>query len=231
LILLRRSPGADLSRTIAVVPVKRFELAKQRLSERLRPQHRELVAQAMVEDVLSTLVLAPELAGVLVVTNEPSVRQLAGRLGAAVESDPYESGQSAAASVGIRYALAAGLDRVLLVPGDCPGIDLAELSVLLGDRADGDGDASVVIVPDRHGTGTNALLLSPPDAIAPAFGPGSFARHRELADAVGATWTVGRPETLLLDVDTPDDLATLLAGPAERAPRTRAVLLGVMATR
>lgn len=216
-------------RTLAVLPVKRFELAKQRLSERLRPEHRETVAQAMVEDVLNTLVVAPELSGVLVVTNEPSVRALAERLGAAVESDPYESGQSPAATVGIGYALAAGIDRVLLVPGDCPGLDSTELSVLLGDRGDGSGRATVVIVPDRHGTGTNALLLSPPDAIAPAFGPGSFERHRELADAAGATWTVARPETLLLDVDTPDDLATLIAGPAERAPRTRSVLLSVIA--
>jgi 2-phospho-L-lactate guanylyltransferase len=76
-----------------------------------------------------------------------------------------------------------------------------------------------VIVPDRHGTGTNALLLTPPDVIEPSFGPGSFARHRELA----GTASVAELPSLLLDVDTPDDLATLLAGSAD-APRTRALL-------
>jgi 2-phospho-L-lactate/phosphoenolpyruvate guanylyltransferase len=216
-------------RTLAVLPVKRFEHAKQRLSEHLRPEHRAIVAQAMVEDVLRALIAAPDLDGVLVVTNEASVRALCERLGAVVEPDPHESGQSAATTAGIDYALAAGIERVLLVPGDCPGLDAGELAELLGHRSD-DGPA-VVIVPDRHGSGTNALLLSPPDVIAPAFGPGSFERHRDLALAAQASWTVARPETLLLDIDTPEDLATLLAGPRERAPRTRAVLLTVTGAR
>jgi 2-phospho-L-lactate guanylyltransferase len=212
-------------RTIAILPVKRFELAKQRLSEQLEPAPREALAQAMVEDVLSTLVAAPDLSGVIVVTNEPSVHALAERLGATVASDPYESGQSAAASVGIDHAVAAGIERVLLVPGDCPGLDIDELAALLRHRsADG---AAVVIVPDRHGSGTNALLLSPPDVISPAFGPDSFERHRKLAEAAAASWTVARPDTLLLDIDTAEDLATLIGGPLERAPRTRAALLNV----
>ena len=70
-----------------------------------------------------------------------------------------------------------GADRALLVPGDCPALDPGEVSALLAHTA------PVVIVPDRHGTGTNALLLAPPDAIAPSFGPGSFARHAALAGA------------------------------------------------
>ena len=78
-----------------------------------------------------------------------------------------------------------------------------------------------MIVPDRHGTGTNALLLTPPDVIEPAFGPGSFARHR----AVGGGHGPASPNlpSLTLDIDTPEDLATLLAGSAA-APRTRALL-------
>ena len=76
-----------------------------------------------------------------------------------------------------------------------------------------------MIVPDRHGTGTNALLLTPPDVIEPAFGPGSFARHSELA----GHGRVAELPSLTLDIDTPDDLATLLAGSAD-APRTRALL-------
>ena len=77
----------------------------------------------------------------------------------------------AAALRGIDAALERGAERVLLVPGDCPALDPAEVSALLAH------DAGVVIVPDRHGAGTNALLLTPPDVMAPAFGEGSFARH------------------------------------------------------
>jgi 2-phospho-L-lactate guanylyltransferase len=85
----------------------------------------------------------------------------------------------------------------------------------------------VVIVADRHGQGTNALLLTPPGAMAPSFGPGSFARHAARARAAGATVRVAQAPSLELDVDTPGDLAALRAALADRpdaAPRTRALL-------
>jgi 2-phospho-L-lactate guanylyltransferase len=84
-----------------------------------------------------------------------------------------------------------------------------------------------VIVPDRHGHGTNALLLTPPDVMEPAFGPGSFVRHAALARAAGATIRVADVTSLGLDVDTPEDLAALRAALAAHdadAPRTRALL-------
>ena len=94
---------------------------------------------------------------------------------------------------------------MLLVPGDCPSLDPAEVAALLA----GARDAGVVIVPDRHGTGTNALLLTPPDVLAPAFGPDSFARHVSRAAAAGTTVRVAHAASLELDVDTPGDLAAL----------------------
>ena len=214
-------------RTLAILPVKRFELAKQRLSGRLNDEQRETLARAMVEDVLHILSATSELDAVFVITNEPAVASIAEMLGAIVEPDVREAGQSAAVSAGIAYALETGIERVLLVPGDCPALDGDELAALLAHH--GAGPLSVVIVPDRQGTGTNALLLTPPDVIAPAFGPGSFERHRDLAAAAGATCEVARPQTLLLDVDTPEDLAALLGGAGEGAPRTRAALTRVMA--
>jgi len=101
-----------------------------------------------------------------------------------------------------------GATRVLLVPGDCPALDPAELDELLED-AEGVAGPDVVIVPDRHGDGTNALLLTPPDAIGPAFGPGSRERHERLAAEAGATCAAIDVPTLGLDVDTVDDLAAL----------------------
>jgi 2-phospho-L-lactate guanylyltransferase len=203
-------------RTLAIVPIKRFALAKSRLRERFSSEQRRAIAEAMVTDVLGALATSRELAGVLVITNEPIVVPIAERLGASVAADTREGGQSAAAAIGIAAALRDGVERVLLVPGDCPALDRDELDELLTGHAE-----AVVIVPDRHGSGTNALLLAPPDAITPAFGPGSFERHSELARAAGVSLAVARPETLLLDIDTPADLAALLAGPRRRAPRTR----------
>jgi 2-phospho-L-lactate guanylyltransferase len=68
---------------------------------------------------------------------------------------------------------------------------------------------SALIVPDRHGTGTNALLLSPPDSLAPAFGPGSCERHIANANAAGTTYELLSVASLELDIDTPDDLEVL----------------------
>jgi 2-phospho-L-lactate guanylyltransferase len=206
-------------RTLAILPVKRFELAKTRLREQLRADLRRRLAEAMVTDVLDALRASPQLAAVIVVTNEPAVAALAQERGAGVLGDPQESGQSDAALIGIRHALAGGYQRALLVPGDCPALDQKALSTLL-DRAT--SPPAVTIVSDRAGSGTNALLLSPADAIEPAFGPGSFARHRALAQAAGAAWREEPLAGLLLDIDTPADLEALRSARAGQA--TRAVL-------
>jgi 2-phospho-L-lactate/phosphoenolpyruvate guanylyltransferase len=208
-------------RTAAVLPVKSFSLAKQRLGEAVGGSEREELAAAMVGDVLQALAAVPEIDDVYVVTAEPLAARAAEDAGANVVDDPEEAGQSAAAARGIDAALVRGAERALLVPGDCPALDPRELSALLARSA------AVVIVPDRHGSGTNALLLTPPSAIAPSFGAGSFARHAALASAAGAPVKVAELPSLGLDVDTPDDLGALRRALAKRggtAPRTRAVL-------
>jgi 2-phospho-L-lactate guanylyltransferase len=86
----------------------------------------------------------------------------------------------------------------------------------------------VAVVPDRHGTGTNALLLCPADAIGPAFGPGSCARHTERGEHAGHEVAVEPLPSLALDVDTPDDLdaiAALLESEPDRAPATASALV------
>jgi 2-phospho-L-lactate guanylyltransferase len=211
-------------RTTAVLPVKSFSRAKQRLGDAIGAGEREQLAAAMVADVLSALAAVGEIDDVVMVTAEPLAARAAERAGVAVIDDPEEAGQSAAAGRGIDAALVRGADRALLVPGDCPALDPRDLAQLLARAAD---PPSVVIVPDRHGSGTNALLLSPPGVVAPSFGPGSFARHAARARAAGATVQVCELPSLGLDVDTPDDLAVLRAALEQRpdtAARTRAVL-------
>jgi 2-phospho-L-lactate guanylyltransferase len=206
-----------VQRTAAVLPIKSFSRAKSRLGEAL--DRRELAA-AMTSDVLRALAATPGLSEVIVVTAEP----LAADSGAVVVHDPDEAGQSAAARRGIQGAVERGAERVLLVPGDCPALDPDELGGLLEERAEA---PQVVIVPDRHGTGTNALLLTPPGAVAPSFGAGSMARHAACARAAGVTVKVRGLPSLALDVDTPDDLAALreaLDARRDLAPRTRALL-------
>jgi 2-phospho-L-lactate guanylyltransferase len=211
--------------TVAVLPVKSFGRAKQRLGDALGARDRAALAAAMVGDVLAALAAVGALDRILVVTAEPAAVRAAGDAGATVVHDPEEAGQSAAAARGVAAAAEGGAARVLLVPGDCPALDPAEVGELLAGA--GARTPAVTIVPDRHGTGTNALLIAPPDAIAPAFGPGSFARHAARARAAGAEVAVAELPSLGLDVDTPGDLAALRAALAVRrggAPRTRAAL-------
>ncbi len=212
-----------MRRTAAILPVKRFSHAKQRLGASVADPLRHDLAQAMVGDVLSALGECRSVALRIVVTNEESVATAARGDGAIVVPDSAEAGQSAAVAQGLAHALAEGTQRALCIPGDCPALDPAELDELLG-AADAD---EVVIVPDRHGTGTNGLLLSPLDAISPSFGPDSCRRHTELARRAGVRCRLAHPASLLLDIDTGADLDALrerLAGEPIHAPRTRAVL-------
>jgi 2-phospho-L-lactate guanylyltransferase len=210
-------------RTAAILPVKRFAQAKQRLGTSVADSLRLELARAMVGDVLAALTETASIEFTIVVTGEPSVAEEARAGGAIVIDDTAQDGQSAAVGLGVRRALDAGIERVLCIPGDCPTLDPAELETLLGSSQ----SREVVIVPDRHGAGTNGLLLAPPGAISPSFGPDSRERHTALALAAGIAARVEQPPSLLLDIDTGADLAVLrdrLAGERIRAPRTRAVL-------
>jgi 2-phospho-L-lactate guanylyltransferase len=209
--------------TAAVLPIKTYARAKQRLSEAVGVPDRRALAAAMVGDVLDALPSVPGLDRVIAVTAEPLAVAAAREAGADVVHDPHEAGQSAAALLGVRAAIEQDAGRVLLVPGDCPALDPDELAGLLARQ----GRAGVVIVPDRHGAGTNALLLSPPDVIEPSFGPGSFARHAARAHAAETKVRVAEVHSLGLDVDTPDDLRALheaLVARPGAAPRTRELL-------
>lgn len=210
--------------TFAILPVKRFGSAKARLGDELSGGTRRALTEAMVTDVLMALRRTEAVHEVLLVTSEPAAEAIGRGYGANVLHDDVEDGQSAATLIGIAHALEAGATRVLLVPGDCPALDPAELTALL-DRPP--LARSVTIVPDRHGTGTNALLLSPPDVMQPAFGPGSRERHEEAAAAAGIPCSVEDVPTLALDVDTADDLVALRQALADRrggAAHTRGML-------
>jgi 2-phospho-L-lactate/phosphoenolpyruvate guanylyltransferase len=208
-------------RTAAILPVKSFGAAKQRLASLLGSGSRHALAQAMFQDVLASLRKVEELERIVIVASEPSVEFAADEQVVVFEDDVQE-GQSPAALAGIRWAIESGFERVLLVPGDTPLLAPAEIDQLLENAPE-----AVVIVPDRHGTGTNALLLQPPTAIVPSFGPDSLRRHIAAAEAAGVTHRVEQVQSLIFDVDTADDLtvvAEAIEGSHAIAPRTRGAL-------
>jgi 2-phospho-L-lactate guanylyltransferase len=191
--------------TLAVLPIKNFTEAKQRLEEVLTPGPRRALAEAMFSDVLTALRRSSAVADILVVTRDHGAQQIAGGHGALVLDDE-EPGQSPAAMLGVRYALDHEYERVLLVPGDCPMLDPREVDALIAHPYE---TPSALMVPDRHGTGTNALLLTPPDSLVPAFGPESRERHIANAELVGTPVELISIASLELDIDAPDDLEVL----------------------
>lgn len=210
--------------TIAVVPVKRFGDAKQRLAEHIGEPTRKALSEAMVTDVLIALRRSKNVDRVIVVTSEPAAEALANGYDAEPVLDDAETSHSSAALIGVRSARERGARRVLLVPGDCPALNPKEVDALL---ADGLPEPGVVVIPDRHGTGTNALVLAPPDVMEPSFGPGSADRHVELARAAGIAVEVRDVPSLALDVDTIEDLQALrdaLADVIGGAAHTRGML-------
>jgi 2-phospho-L-lactate guanylyltransferase len=205
----------DLSRTWAVVPIRGLRTAKTRLGADLAPEAREALVAEMLRRTLVATRDSTAIAGTIVVTLDPAAARLAKSHGAIglVERVP---GLNEAIHAGRSLAAARRATAVLVLPADLPRVTAAALSQLIDasrEAADGAVERGlrglVTLVPDRHGEGTNALLLSPPAVIEPAFGIESRAAHRTAALAAGATYReIGGP--LGLDVDTRADL--LLAG-------------------
>jgi 2-phospho-L-lactate guanylyltransferase len=179
--------------------------AKTRLSGVLGQASRADLAAAMLDDVLAAAGDVP-FARRLVVT-ESELVSTAARAAGAEPLYVTASGTNDAASAAVRQAVGAGADRALLLAADLPYLVASDLELLLME------EAHVVIAPDRHRRGTNALLLAPPSAIAPAFGNDSFRVH---CDRARRAWSDARIVTshgLATDVDEPDDLRVLLREP------------------
>lgn len=195
----------------AVVPVKLFAHAKRRLMPLLSIHERSTLAGAMLADVLSALVRAPCLAGVIVVTSERNASAIARSAGAIVMSDGENAGMNTAVAQAARRLADLGVSGMLVIPADVPLITAADVeTIVLAHRA----APSVTLVPASNDGGTNALACSPPVAVACRFGEDSLREHREAARSGGIAAGVLRLERVGHDIDRPDDLARFLLRPS-----------------
>jgi 2-phospho-L-lactate guanylyltransferase len=191
-------------RTIAIVPIKALTATKTRLAAALDPPDRAALTLRVLGGVLTALD-TPGIAERLVVTPDAAVRRAAQAAGATGLQQDGE-GLNEGLAQGRAWALAAGAEAILIVLGDLPLLGRDDVTALL---ALADHPNVAVFAPDRHGTGTNALLLRPPDALPFAFGVGSLARHRAAARERGLGSRSYTSPGTALDLDTPADLAEL----------------------
>lgn len=196
--------------TFALLPVKAPANAKHRLSGLLSPAEREQLARAMFQEVLAAVMAVRGLDRVVVASSDTGVLRRAAAAGAAVLPETSQNGHSASADWAARECMRMGAARLLLLPIDVPRVQPAEIELVL-DAARPLAAPSLVIVPSADGTGTNALLRTPPDVIQSRFGPNSFTAHLAQARDKRIAVEVVRPEGLTSDLDTPEDLAAYLA--------------------
>ena len=193
-----------------LLPVKEFIRSKDRLSGYLSPEERAQLARTMFEDVWDVLREATArregLERLLVVSAEPYVMARCQRDGVPCLEEKESDTHSDSVRRATAWAMEQGVTTLLSVPIDSPGMTATEI-LALGRFAK---EHSVVLVPSVDGSGTNALVRTPPDAIEPCFGPGSCRLHIELAEKKGLDWLVVRPPGLLTDIDTPDDVQEFL---------------------
>lgn len=187
----------------AIVPLKSPELAKSRLSDVLNPVARQDLFFAVARHVITTLQNTRGISHIAVVTASETADHFARECGAEVIRQRGDLGTAAAFRAATFALRSRELEHILMIAGDLPLLTAAAVEELIDA---GRQTPSIVIAPDRQRTGTNALLCSPPEIIAPCFGIDSFRRHREAAIASGARLEIVDSPALALDVDVADDL-------------------------
>ena len=187
----------------AVVPVKDLAQAKRRLAPVLAPPERRRFVLAMLSDVLAALKAIDDLAGILVVTADPAVAVQARAAGARVLTDGAGDGYSGAVNAAARVLAREGRGGMLAVPADIPLATAEEFTHLLRDHPHG---RAVSLVLAHDGRGTNAVLLTPSDAMPLEYEGDSFSRHVRKAQDAGLPIVRHRSPGIEVDIDLPADL-------------------------
>ena len=205
----------------AVVPVKEFAGAKQRLSSCLSPDERRALATVMFEDVLEALSAVRDLAGLLVVTVDPVAASLAAGHGARVVAEGAREGHTGAVTAAQRLLVREGRAGMMTMPGDIPRATSGEIAAALAAHG---AAPSFTIVPAHDDLGSNAIVMSPPGAVPLRFGDNSFYPHLDAARAHGIEPLVVRHPGIGMDIDNPADLAMFLGMSPPARTRTLAFL-------
>jgi 2-phospho-L-lactate/phosphoenolpyruvate guanylyltransferase len=195
----------------ALIPVKGFRNAKQRLSAFLGSAEREALAETMFRDVLSQVLRARGLEETVVVTGDDKVAAIAGSLGARVILENAETGETAAVDFARTNLKDGGGEAVMIIPGDLPLVRSGDIESVLAQIPDGQIAPFALLVPSHDRLGTNALLLAPPDIIKLRFGYDSFRYHISQVAAQGLPVRCFENERIALDIDEPKDLEKYLA--------------------
>lgn len=187
----------------AIVPVKPLRRGKSRLAGTLTEDERTALNQTLLERTIKVLSELKELDQILVVSRDPQALTIARNQGAKTVQEDGQPHLNTALKRATVMAQVHSTRGVLVLPADLPLLTPDDVRALI-DRAV--KPPVVVIAPDRHGKGTNALLMVPAGQIEYDFGEGSFQRHCERTKKSGARLEIVELPSLGLDLDLPEDL-------------------------
>jgi 2-phospho-L-lactate guanylyltransferase len=186
----------------AIVPVKPLRRGKSRLAGTLTEDERTELNRALLQHTLETLSELKEVDGVLVVSRDPNALTIARNHGARTVQEDGQPELNTALKRATIVAQVYATRGVLVLPADLPLVTREDILALIQRAVE---PPVVVIAPDRHKKGTNALLISPPGLIEYDFGENSFQRHCELVKKAGARLEIVDLPSLGLDLDVPED--------------------------
>jgi len=190
----------------AIVPIKPLRRGKSRLAKDYSDEERTKLNREMLVQTVERLQKVKGVEKILVVSRDPEALSIARNLGAQSLLENGNPGLNLALTRASLIAKAYKARGVLIIPADLPLLDPDDVQQMIGLA---NGKPAVVIAPDRHHEGTNAMLVSPPDLIRFDYGKGSFDRHCAHAIRAGADLQVVEKESFGLDLDWPEDLEAL----------------------
>ena len=201
----------------AILPVKEMAGAKQRLAPLLSPEERIALMQVMLRDVLAALSVTQGLAGIAVVTLDPWAEALARQYGAQIITEGAREGHTGAVTAAAAVLQAGGIAAILTMPGDIPAVKTPEVEALI---AAGSAAPAFIIAPAHDEQGSNAILMSPPDAVKLRFGEDSYFPHLAAARAAGIAPQILRLPGIAMDIDHPEDIARFATIPEAKGTQT-----------
>lgn len=205
----------------AILPVKEMAGAKQRLAPLLLPAERIALMQVMLRDVLMALSAAQGLAGIAVVTLDPWAQALTEAHGARIITEGAREGHTGAVTAAATRLQAEGIAAILTLPGDVPAVKAPEIEALIAAVT---SPPAFIIAPAHDEQGSNAILMSPPNAVKLRFGEDSYFPHLASARAAGITPQILCLPGIAMDIDHPVDIARFAGIPEAKDTQTLAWL-------
>ena len=198
-----------MMKTFAIVPVKRFENAKTRLSSMLDTEDRIRLSYLMLEDTLQILSVAPPLTQVIIVSADKRADEIATKHGAKFLPEEKEKGVNSAVALADGYCIEKeAADATIVIPHDLPLLDTIVISKAceLAEKE----STCIVICPSVRYDGTNMLLRKPPSVIGTFYETDSYNMHVRTAIKLGIPVKPLLSKSLMYDIDTPEDALQLI---------------------